>query len=140
MAEALGTIGSVISVYQLADRATQILSKIKRAPSELLALHNEISDLMATLRTVEDCVKINSSENALRPDTQHIAELIENAKNHMLQLDQLIHMRFLESGRLDRDHRISRTRWARARSTMENHRIALRDIKSNIMTELMSAN
>ena len=140
MAEALGILGSVISVYQLADRATQVLTKILHAPFELLALHNELSDLVATLRTVEECVRVKSSENMLGSGMQHIAELVANAKNHVMQVNQLVHMRFLKSGTLDGDPRIFRMRWLRAKTIVENHRLALRDIRGNIMTELISIN
>ena len=56
MAEALGVIRSLIAVYQLADRSAQILSRIRHATTELLALHNEVSDLAITIRTVETCL------------------------------------------------------------------------------------
>ena len=139
MAEALGILSSVISMYQLLDRANHIISKVRHAPTELLALHNEVSDLTATLRTVEACLRATIPGKASTPNTQHMTELIESAKNHLIQLNQLIHMRFLESGSIDGDHRVFRLRWARSKSTVERHRTALRDIKNNIMTELMSA-
>ena len=138
MAEALGVIGSLIAVYQLADRSAQILSGIRHAPTELLALHNEVSDLAMTIKTVETCLKTNDSLSVL--ETGHVVELLKRAKCHLLQLNELIHMRFLKPGTPNGVHKISRLRWALAKGTVERHRSALRDVRNNIMTELVSIN
>ena len=140
MAEAIGVLGSVIAVYQIADRTNQILSKIRHAPAELLALHNEVSDFTVTLRTVETSLGTTIPQNSSLTETRHVSDLIDRAKDHLLLLNQLIHMRFLQSGAVDGHYTISRLRWARAEETVKRHRNALRDIRNNVMTELISIN
>ena len=115
MAAALSIVGSAIALYQIADRVGQLLSKAKhlhQAPSELFALNNEISDLTVVLQNVEQCLSPNTTEGIILPENkiQHVCDLIDTAKKELLDLEQLIHYRFLKSGTLDGDFRVFRIR------------------------------
>ena len=141
MAAALSIVGSAVALYQVADRVAQLLSKAKHlynAPSELFALNNEISDLTITLQNIEQCLSPSNAEAVVLPKnkTQHICNQIDAAKKVLLDLEQLIHYRFLRSGTLDGDFKVFRIRWAKARSVVETHRKDLQRIKENILIEM----
>ena len=145
MADPLSLAASIITVVGVADTIGKTLSKIKvlhHAPEELLALNNEISDLKVVLSIVESCI------NTEHPDTvaisQHLLEnmstLLERAKDRLLQLDQQIHYRFLKSGSLESNYKVFRLEWVKAKTTVENHRQALRDARQNLITQLTLIN
>ena len=141
MAEILSVVGSVIAVYQVVDRLGQLLSRAKHfshAPSEIVALNNEISDLAITLQNVEQCLLPDGAGRTTVPEArlQHLSELIGKAKQELLELEKLVHMRFLESGTLRGDFKVFRLQWVRARSVVEKHQRTLREFRENIVMEV----
>ena len=142
MATTLSLIASVIAVVGAADTIAKTISEVKvlrDAPDELLALNNEVSDLTVILRNVESCVTGNDAERGtVPPDTlQHMFTLVDRAKSRLLELDRLIHYKLLESGSFNADYKVFWIRWARAKSTVESHRMALRDIRQNIVLQIL---
>ena len=149
MADPLSLAASVIAVIGAASTISKTLSKVKllrKAPTSLLALNNEITDLTIILRTVEKHLSSVLSSVDLEQSTpsqdvlQQITSLVDRAKDHLLQLDQLIHYQLLESGTLDGDYKVFRIRWIRARNTIENHQNSLQDIKQGVLLQLAVLN
>ena len=143
MADGLSLVASIIAVISAADGITKILTKVKilrDAPDDLLALYNEISDLTVTLHHLNGCVLTNTSERTTQDVLGQVTTLIDKAKDQVLQLDKLIHYKLLKSGSLDGDYKIFRLRWARAKSTIEKHRVSLRDIRQNLVIQILSVN
>ena len=145
MADPLSLVASIIAVVGAAGTISKTLSKAKllrKAPESLLALNNEITDLSIVLRTVEEHVSSISLEGrAPSQDVlQQISNLINQAKDRLLQLDQLIHYQFLKSGTLDCDYKIFRIQWLRAKEIIEGHRHALREIKQALLLQLAVLN
>ena len=140
MADPLSLIASIIAVVGAAETISKTLSKfrlLRKAPTGLLALNNEITDLTITLHTLEGHLSSNLDKNTLPQDVSHqISKLIDKAKDCLLQLDQLIHHRFLKSGSLDGEYKVFRIRWLRANDTIENHRGILREIRQSILLQL----
>ena len=145
MADPLSLVASVIAVVGAAESISNSLSKLRllrNAPDGLLALNNEIADLKILLRTIEGYL---SSDQPHRVTIQQdvldcISILITRAKDHVLQLEQLIHYRFLESGSLEQNYKVFRLRWIRAKDTVESHRRALQDIRQSIQLQLLLVN
>lgn len=145
MADLLSLAASIITVVGAADTVSKTLSKIKiflHAPEELLALNNEISDLKVVLSCINSFVTSEQSDAAAMSQDffQHVSALLEKAKDRLLQLEQLIHFRFLKSGSLNGDYRVYRLKWVRARNTVESHRQALRDTRQNLLTQVTLIN
>ena len=151
MADGLSLVASIIAVLGAADTIGKTLSRVKvlrSAPDEVLALNNEISDLTITLRNVDSCISMGTTQGigttdrrAIPKDVfQHMSTLITRAKDQLLQLEQLIHYRILKSGSFDGEYKVFRARWVRARSTVESHRQALRDVRQNIVMQLLIIN
>ena len=143
MAEVLSVVASVIAIYQIAERLSQLLSKAKhlsQAPSEVFALNNEISDLTVTLQNLEQCLLSCEARMTAVPGLkiQHVSALVERAKRELLALEQLMHQRFLRSGMLQGDFKVFRLQWIRARPMVESHRQALREIRENIVIEVQA--
>ena len=141
MAEILSIVGSAVAVYQIADRLGQFLSKAKhlsQAPSEVFAMHNEISDLAITLQNLEQCLLLDGVGRTTVPEPrlQHLSKLIGKAKEELLELEKLIHMRFLKSGSLQGDFKVFRLQWASARAEVEKHQQTLKRIRENIVMEV----
>ena len=141
MAEMLSVVRSAIAVYQIADRLGQLLSKAKhlsRAPSEVFALSNEISDLTIILQSFEQCLLPSGAGRITIPEPrlQHLSGLIKKAKEKLLELEKLIHMRFLKSGSLQRDFKVFRLEWIKDRAVADHHQRALKRIQENIVMEV----
>ena len=143
MAATLSIIGLAISVYQVAERVSTLLSKAKRlhhAPSELFALNNEVSDLRITVQNVEQCLSTSNegsialSENKLK----HVGHLIDTAKEELLDLEKLIHYQFLKSGTLEGNFKVFRLRWVKTKPLVTQHREAIYKIRQNILMELQT--
>ena len=142
MADPLSLAASIIAVVTAAEGITKTFSKVKllrNAPSELLALNNEVTDLTITLRNVNDYMAKNNATSTGIPHNvlEQISALVDSAKQRVMQLNQLIHCQFLKSGSLDGDYKVFRLKWARAKGAVENHRQALRDIKQNILIQIL---
>ena len=145
MADPLSLVASIIAVVGAAETISKTLTKVKllrNAPVGLLALNNEIADLTIILCTVEGHMSSSDLERSAPPQDvlQQILNLVDRAKDHLLQLDQLIHYRFLESGSLDGDYKVFRIRWIRAKETVDNHRCALQGIRQGIQLQQLVLN
>ena len=117
------------------------IRNIRNAPSEALALINEVSDLRIILGDFGGYI----TQNTVRPQLpqgqlHHMSILLQRAKNRLLELDQLLEYRLLKpESRSDRIH-VSRLEWARAKDIVENFRQSLRDIRLNIVAHLVVIN
>lgn len=145
MADLLSLAASIITVVGAADTISKTLSKIKilhHAPEELLALNNEVSDLKVVLSSVESYITAEHLDASVTSQDlpRHMSTLLERAKDQLLQLDQLIHYRFLKAGSLDGEYKIFRLEWVKAKSTVENHRQVLRETRQNLVTQLTLIN
>ena len=146
MADPLSLAASIIAVVTTAESIVKTVSKkiklLRNAPNELLALNNEIADLAITLRNVSGYISSSSTSRAGLPHDvlQQMVSLVDRAKDRILQLDQLVHYQFLKAGSLDGDYKVFRLRWARAKDTVEHHRQAIRDIKQNILIQMLLIN
>ena len=146
MADPLSLTASVIAVVSAAEEITKTVSKqiklLRNAPNEVLALNDEISDLIITIRNVGNYISSNSTNGAGVPQEvlEQMVSLVDKAKERVLQLEQLVHYQFLKSGLSDGDCKVFRFRWVRAKDTVERHRQAIRDIKQDIVLQLLLIN
>ena len=130
MADLLSLAASIIAVVGAASTISKTLSKAKllhKAPEGLLALNNEITDLLIVLYTIEGHVSSTRSEGSTQSQDvlQQISNLIDRAKDRLFQLNQLIYYQFLKSDTLDNDYKIFRIQWLRAKEIVEGHKQAL---------------
>ena len=93
MAAAISLAASIVALVGAADAVGKTLSKARllyRAPDELLALNNEISDLTVVMRNIGSHVHTTDPTSS-QESLNHLKTLVERARDRILQLDQLIH-------------------------------------------------
>ena len=145
MADPLSIIASIIAVIGAAEGVTKTFQKIKnirKAPSELLALINEVSDLRIVLANTESHLNQNAVTSKSQPlnHLQHLAVLLQRAKNQLLQLDELTQYRLIKADSRLESMKVSRREWATSKDTIENFRRSLRDIRLNIIGQMSVLN
>ena len=144
MADPLSIIASIIAVVGAAEGVAKTLGKIKtirNAPDELLALINEVSDLKIILSDIQSYVIHNIQRPQISPEElRNISTLINRARDKLLELDQLIQYRLIKPDSVSDQIKVSRREWLRARSTIERFRQSLRDIRLNIVTQMVIMN
>ena len=144
MADPLSIIASIIAVVGAAEGVTKTLAQLKsirNAPDELLALINEVSDLKVILSDVQMYVVHNTQRlRIFQAELQNLSTLIDRAKTKLLDLDRLIQYRLMKPESTSNQIKTSRREWLRARSTVNQFRQALRDIRLNIVTQMVVIN
>ena len=144
MADPLSVTAGIIAVLGAIEGVSKTLGKIKNirnAPQELLALINEVSDLKLVLADVQSYVADCATRRQLPQEPlQHMSTLANRATNRLLELDELIQYRFTKADSITDQIKVSRREWARARSTIETFRQSLRDIRLNIVTQMVVIN
>ena len=144
MADPLSITASIIAVVGAAEGVTKTLAKIKsirNAPDELLALINEVSDLRIILSDMQNYLTQNTQRPQIsQEELQNISTLINRAKKKLLELDQLIQYRLVKPESNSHQIKVFRREWLRAKNTIEKFRQSLRDIKLNIMAQMMVIN
>ena len=141
MADPLSITASVIAVLGAAEGVSKTLARIKslrHAPTEVLALINEVSDLRIILGEVERYVIRDVSSPV--EQLQTMSTLVERAMDSLLELDQLIQYRLLKATSRSTEPKISRREWAAAKPVIERYRQGLRDIRLNILNQLVVIN
>ena len=128
---------------------TKTLAKIRNirnAPEELLALTNEVSDLRIIFSDVQGYIHSTRRSPGtprlaiIQEEVQHMAILVNRAKDKLLELDQLIQYRLTKPESIEGHIKVSRRGWARAKNTIEGFRQSLRDIRLNIVTQMVVIN
>ena len=149
MADPLSITASIIAVVGAAEGVTKTLRKIRNirnAPEELLALVREISDIRTVIGDIDNYIqKIQKSQDTtspatVQPELQHLVILVTRAKGKLLELDQLVQYRLMKPESIDDHIRVSRREWAGAKHIIEGFRRSLRDIRFNIVTQMMVIN
>ena len=149
MADPLSITASIIAVIGVAEGVTKTLAKIRHirnAPQELLSLINEISDLRIIFGDVQNYLQnAQRSQSTPRRSTyqeelHHVSNLINRAKDKLLELDELIQYRFTKPESIADHVKVSPREWARAKSTIEGFRQSLRDIRLNVITQMVIIN
>ena len=114
---------------------------LRNAPSEVLALINEVSDPRLILGHVENYTTRGPNQSQAPHDQfRNMSFLVDRAKDYLLELDALINSRFLKPGTQEFKEtgiKVSRQEWAKARATIERFR---HDVRLNIATEMIVLN
>ena len=143
MADPLSVTASIIAVVGAAEGVTKTLARIRdirNAPEELLALINEVSDLRIILGDIQSYVQNDTRPLTLQDALQHLSILINRAKDKLLQLDELIQYRLTKPESVLDQIKISRREWTRAKTTVDKFRQSLRDIRLNIVSQMIVIN
>ncbi|KAL9117116.1 MAG: hypothetical protein Q9187_006351 [Circinaria calcarea] len=144
MADPLSFTAGIIAVIGAADGIVKTLAKVrsmKNAPDELLALTNEVSDLRIILGDIDNYFS-QSTNRAQTPQEQleHMSVLINRAKERILELDQLIQYKLVKPESVSDQIKVSRQQWARAKDVIEKFRQSLRDMRLNLMAQMLTIN
>ena len=144
MAEALSLVSSIIAVVGAAEACGQMLSKLKillNAPEEISILYNDITDLTTTLKSVSGCISSSDTETSAIASSwgaaHHMSALVDRAREKILELNEMVHSQFTKAGSCDGDFKFCRLRWAKAKSRVESQRQVLRDIRMNIVMQML---
>ena len=143
MAAALSLAASIIAVLGAAEGVTKALSKvrsIRNAPDEVLALNNEVSDLQVILGDVQGYVRNTPEPHISQEHLQHLLAFVDQAKEKLLQLDKLIHYNVLKPQSAPDQIKISKIEWLKAVKTIDMFRHSLRDIHSNVVSQMVMTN
>ena len=144
MADPLSITASVIAVVGAAEGVSKTIAKVKsiqNASNEALALINEVSDLRIILYDVESYVSQNARWSHSPPEQlDHMTTLLTRAKDQLLQLDKLIQYQLVKPESTDQKIKVSRREWARAKDVIKNFRRSLRDIRLNIVAQMVVLN
>ena len=143
MADPLSITASVIAVVGAAEGVGKTLNKIRsirKAPYELLALINEVSDLRVILVNLEIYLANKTPNLHPQEQTRHMSVFLNRAKEQLLQLDELIQYRLVRPESTSYHIKLSRREWALARSTIKGFRGRLQDIRLNIIAQMTIIN
>ena len=144
MADPLSITASIIAVISAAEGVGKTLAKIKdirKAPNEVIALINEVSDLRIILGDFEGYIAQNTERpQILQSQLDHMSVLLQRAKDRLLELDQLVEYRLLTPGSRSDQIQVSRREWAGAKDTIKKFRTSLRDIRLNIIAQMVVVN
>ena len=143
MADGLSLVASIIAVIGAAEGVMRTFSRIKsigHAPDELLALMNEVSDLQIILDDVQSYIRNSQRPQMSQKHLQHLSLFIDRAKVKLLELDELIYYRVLKPEGSLKNIKLSKKEWLKAVETIDRFRKALRDIRLNIVTHMMTIN
>ena len=143
MADPLSITASIIAVIGTAEGIGKTFAKIRNiryAPSEVLALMNEVSDLTVILGDVERYF-VRDTSRTLNPELlRTLSTLVNRAKEHILELDQLIHYRLLKAHSTKTEFKVSRHEWVAAKHITKQFRQRLRDVRLNLVTQMVVIN
>ena len=143
MADPLSITASIIAVIGAAEGIGKTFAKIRNvrhAPSEVLALMNEVSDLKVILGDVERYFVRDTRRTLHSEQLQTMSTLVNSAKEYILKLDQLIHYRLLKADSTQTEFKVSRHEWAAAKHMIERFRQGLRDVRLNLVTQMVVIN
>ena len=122
MADPLSITASIIAVIGAAEsigKAFTQIRNIRNAPSEVLALINEVSDLRIILGDVERYFIRGNNGGQYSGQLQTMSRLVDRAKEYLLELDQLIQYRLLKPNSSAAQYKISRHEWVAAKHIIE---------------------
>lgn len=137
MADPLSLTASVITVIAAVDSVAKLLAKIrsiKNAPDELFALNNKVSDLRIILGDIEGYA-LQNLRTSQQEQLQHMRHLLDRAKDSLQDLDILIQYRLVKPGNR---MQVSRREWAKAITTIKDFRRSLRDMRLNIVSQMIT--
>ena len=143
--EPLSLAASITAVLQLARSVGTGLDKLyrlRKAPEEVLALLNEISDFRAVLLNLQDILNGLQADHTphdrwrenLETSSSQLTNYIERANDLLLKFEKLIEYRIVVSSGADGGKpSINTLRWARARRDMKTFQSEINDIKGKIL-------
>ncbi|RFU26989.1 hypothetical protein B7463_g9348, partial [Scytalidium lignicola] len=126
----LSIAASIIALIGAAKGSVEGLKKLRqfyKAPAEIDALINEIEDLRLLIADMN----ITEYEHMLCTDNPALSKLLGNAKEQLIKLDKIMEYRLRPRGSS------SRIGWTRASSKITGIRSSVREIKSNLVLQLV---
>ena len=143
MAEVLSLAASIIAVLGAAESVVKgllIIHSVLNASDEILALNNEISDLQILLYDVQRHVERASESQIPHEHAEQLDISVNQAKEKLLQLDELMQYKILTPHASAKKVKISRREWLKAVKVIERSQQSLRDIRSNIVARFLLIN
>lgn len=142
----LSLTASIVAIIGLTGNVGTVLEKLyrlRRAPEEVLALLNEISDFRAVLlnlNNIIECLQVEDGnpqyaqwQEGLRRSSSQLNMYIEMAKTQLLELEKLVENRVMDPPRaLGKKPSIPRLRWVRAAQDIKAFQYRLTEIKGKI--------
>ena len=98
---------------------------------------SEVSDLKNIIITLRDYVVCSTGRSQVHlAELSKLSTLINRAKAIIIELDNFVGYRIARAGSLRDPLKISRRQWINARSTIENFRQSLRDVRLNVIAQM----
>jgi len=136
----LSVTASVLTVLGAAGTVLRSLEKtrsFRKAPEEVHALIEEVSDLRTVLGGVETLLRERrENDRSLDGALLGLSVLLGRAKNKLLELDSVVHYRLIKHQHTKSGFEVARSKWVREKSAVASIQQALRDIRLNLATAL----
>ena len=107
-------------------------------PHEIIALANEVSDLTVVLDRIEHYVANTSEDAELYHQFGHVSDFVNRARDCLLKVQDILDL--LKAKTSARCATVSRLQWLRDKNRIGSLRLTLRDIRLNLVTEMITIN
>ena len=141
MADPLSFAASVVAVLAAAEGVAKTLSRVRKiidAPSELLALINEVSDLQVVLGEVQNYVQYANEKQVSGDLFLRLSVFVDRTNEELLELNETIYSKLLMPQSSPNRIQLSKKGWLKAVRTIEKSRQSLRDTRLRIVTHMVT--
>lgn len=133
----LSITASILTISELGEKLWKTFQRLRRAPDEVLALTNEISEWRLMTGELEDVLQERSCEDLQQPHvTINVSRILAKAKGQLHELDLIVHQRLFDYAD---NVKLKRVRWLRVRAEVERIRKSLSSTRSELSTLLAVA-
>jgi hypothetical protein len=132
---------SALTVAGALVGALRAVQTVRKAPTEIQSLINDVSDLQAVISEVTTALQVRVKPEELPPDSLRALQgLLDKATAKLLQLDNVIHKCLGPVGTRGTISPLGRLKWPRERPVVRQLQNELREIKLGIATLWGAAN
>lgn len=127
MAEVLGTVSAVATLFDVAVRISKIIRDMRHCPVELTALQNEVSELRLLVHQIESLeLEKSTFDTYLAPSLHATVKRLRSVQ------------RFLQ--KIEKRPRLAQARWVCEKDHAQGLQVSLRDARQQIIAALSVLN
>ena len=146
MADPLSITASIVAVITATEGISIALLKLKslyNAPSEVLAVINELSDLGIIFGHIERYlaqIAYEPQSQVSQDQLETLAGLVKSATSTLREVNQLIQFRLIKLESTPQQAKVSRREWLRLKPKFNQVRQTLENIRRNVATHMVVLN
>ena len=131
---------SIIAIGGFTTASLKVILKVRGASDEVQALINEISDLSAIVKDVEDTVLHNRKISTETPGFATLCGALTRAKTTINHLHAFVNSVLIKEESMLRNERISRTTWMKHKPQVSKYQRELLAVRTELVQALGLAN